>query len=435
MSGASAIPADPSPEAAYPQPRHAWRVVAVLLALAILSYTDRYVLSLLVGPIRQELNISDLQIGLLLGTAFAIVYGLFGVIAGFVADRANRRNLIILGVIVWSLATIASGLAPTFEGIFTARMVVGLGEAILTPAAISMIGDYFPPNRRGSAVGVYMVGVPLGSGIAAIVGGAVLSMIESGMLSSVVAFAGAPWRAVLIVLGAPGLVLVWLMLLVREPIRQADGTPADADPSVPAQTLQLSWVSIAPILIGSAGMSLAIACLIAWGPSVLIRSFAMAPADVGFAVGIAFAIGGASGVVLGGIVGDRARSRYGARARVWICILGTVLALPCTMFGLSQSVPLALLGMGLFIMFADWTISCAIAAILDNTPNRSRGLVTAMAFFLNVAFGAGLGPVLVALINIRTANADDMLGFSIFLASMPVLLFALAAFIVAARRK
>ena len=420
----------------YPGLRYAWSVVGILLLLAVLSYTDRYVLTLLVNPIRRELEISDVQISFLLGTSFAIVYGFFGIIAGMFADRSDRRNLIMVGVVVWSVGTIGCGLSPTFNGIFTARMVVGLGEAILTPAAISLIGDYFEPSRRGAAVGVYMMGVPLGSGIAAIVGSVVLKLVEQGMLDPVVAFTGSAWRTVLVVLGAPGLLLVWLMLLVKEPTRRDIGAAPASTPAAYSSGRENSfsiWFRVMPVFIGSAGMALAVACLIAWGPSVLIREFSMEPSNVGFAVGLSFAVGGSGGVLLGGILSDRARARFGPRARSWMCLAGTALALPCAMFGMSQILLLALLGMALFIMFADWTISGAIATVLDEVPNRSRGLATSLAFFLNVVVGAGLGPTLVALADGELGLGGQNLGFSIFVVATPVLLVALFAFGFAAR--
>ena len=141
--------------AAYPSRPYAWTVVAILIATAVLSYTDRQVLSLLVDPIRGDMGISDTQISLLLGTAFAVIYGIAGIPLGLLADRISRRNLIFAGVSVWSLGTIACGFSHNFREIFASRIVVGLGEAALSPAAISLISDYFPPSRRGTAVGFF----------------------------------------------------------------------------------------------------------------------------------------------------------------------------------------------------------------------------------------------------------------------------------------
>src|SRR3569833_1112620 len=131
-------------ESGYPSRPYAWTVVAILIATAILSYTDRQVLSLLVDPIRADLGSSDTQISLLLGTAFAVVYGVAGIPLGGSADRTSRRNLIFCGLIVWTIGTLACGFSQSFGQLFAGRLVVGLGEAVLSPAAISLISDYFP---------------------------------------------------------------------------------------------------------------------------------------------------------------------------------------------------------------------------------------------------------------------------------------------------
>src|SRR5690348_797262 len=154
----------------YPKRSYAWTVVAILIATAILSYTDRQVLSLLVDPIRHDLGITDREVSYLLGAAFAVVYGVAGIPLGFLADRTSRRNLICGGVVVWSCGTIACGLAHTFGQLFAARIVVGLGEAVLSPAAISLISDYFPPARRGTAVGFFLAGIAIGIGAAILIG-------------------------------------------------------------------------------------------------------------------------------------------------------------------------------------------------------------------------------------------------------------------------
>ncbi len=212
---------------AYPSRPYAWTVVAILIATAVLSYTDRQVLSLLVDPIRGDMGISDTQISLLLGTAFAVIYGVAGIPLGFLADRISRRNLIFAGVSVWSLGTIACGFSHNFGEIFASRIVVGLGEAALSPAAISLISDYFPPSRRGTAVGFFLSGIAMGSGVAILIGGGVLHAIELGALAATPLAGYAPWRMVLLVIGGPGLLWAMAILLIREPIRHAaDGEPA-----------------------------------------------------------------------------------------------------------------------------------------------------------------------------------------------------------------
>src|SRR6266704_5245806 len=130
----------------YPTSSYAWYVVCVLVLANLLSYTDRQILSLLVDPIRHDLSISDTQVGLLIGTAFALVYGVAGLPFGWLADRLRRRDLIVTGIVLWSLGTVCCGLSQNFAQFFAARLLVGIGEAVLTPASISLISDSFPPN-------------------------------------------------------------------------------------------------------------------------------------------------------------------------------------------------------------------------------------------------------------------------------------------------
>src|SRR6202140_4385024 len=203
----------------YPARPYAWAVVAILIATAVLSYTDRQVLTLLVDPIRGGLGISDTQISLLLGTAFAVGYGIAGIPLGYLADRTSRRNPIFAGVSVWSLGTVGCGFSHNFTELFASRIVVGLGEAALSPAAISLISDYFPPARRGTAVGFFLSGIAMGSGAAILIGGGVLHAIESGALAATPLASEAPWRLVVLVIGGPGLLWALAILLIREPVR------------------------------------------------------------------------------------------------------------------------------------------------------------------------------------------------------------------------
>ena len=255
-------------ESGYPSRPYAWAVVAILIATAVLSYTDRQVLSLLVDPIRGELGISDGQVSLLLGTAFAVVYGIAGIPLGLLADRTSRRNLIFLGVLVWSCGTLACGLSHSFGQLFSARIVVGLGEAVLSPAAISLISDYFPPSRRGTAVGFFLSGIAMGIGAAILIGGGVLHMVESGVLAGTPLASQPAWRLVLLLIGAPGLLWSLAILVIREPARRANESSSDAEvrttggstqgvnvatntPSSPARATwrSTSWARVIPIYV------------------------------------------------------------------------------------------------------------------------------------------------------------------------------------------
>jgi MFS family permease len=200
---------------------YAWYVVIVLMVIYTLSFIDRQILAFLVGPIRADLQISDTAIGLLGGFAFAIFYTLLGLPMGWLADRKSRRGLIAIGLVFWSLMTALCSLARSFGTLFAARIGVGVGEATLTPAAFSLIADYFPREKLARALSVYSMGILIGSGLAFIVGGAVVQAMN-GMPALQVPVLGtmAPWRLTFLIVGLPGLAIALLLLTVREPVRR-----------------------------------------------------------------------------------------------------------------------------------------------------------------------------------------------------------------------
>jgi MFS family permease len=397
-------------ESGYPSRSYAWMVVAILIATAILSYTDRQVLSLLVDPIRADLQITDTQVSLLLGTAFAVVYGFAGIPLGFLADRTSRRNLIFAGVLVWSIGTLACGLAHSFAELFAARIVVGLGEAVLSPAAISLISDYFPPSRRGTAVGCFLSGIAMGIGAAILIGGGVLHLVESGALASTPLANQPPWRLVLLVIGGPGLLWALAILAIKEPTRQTTDSPSP-DPSAASTATSIpngassatTWLHVVPIFLVVAIASLVDNAVGAWAPTLLIREFSRSAADVGVVLGILVTAGFGGGVLLGGWLSDRvsAGSSSGATGggKLKVCAAAGVLLLPVALLISSGQFNLVVAAVALYFALSGIVTACGFSAILDVVPNRSRGLAMAISFFLNVALGAGLGPTAVALIS------------------------------------
>ena len=208
------------PEEKYPSPRYAWYLVSILTIAYILSFVDRYILGLLIEPIKADLDLSDTQIGWLLGFAFAIFYATMGLPLGYLADRKRRTWLVAAGIAVWSAATAASGLAKNFVHLFIARVSVGAGEATLSPCAMSMISDSFPPERRGKPIAFYTAALSLGAGIASLVSAAVLTWAKSVPEVTLPAVgAVAPWQFTFFVVGLPGLLVAVIMFFMREPKR------------------------------------------------------------------------------------------------------------------------------------------------------------------------------------------------------------------------
>jgi MFS family permease len=395
----------------YPARGYAWTVVAILIATAVLSYTDRQVLSLLVDPIRADLAISDTQISVLLGTAFAVVYGIAGIPLGYLADRTSRRNLILGGVLVWSLGTLACGLARSFGELFASRLVVGLGEAVLSPAAISLISDYFPPSRRGMAVGSYLSGIAMGVGASILIGGGVLHLVQLGALADTPLAALPAWRCVLLIIGAPGLVWALAILAIREPARQgAQGRAEVTSVSVAQTTPAIKWMYVVPIYVVVAIASLVDNAVGAWAPSLLTREFHMDRAQVGVQLGILLTAAFGGGVLLGGWLSDRAAARGGWSRKLKVCLVASALILPVAAAINATQVMWVLWAVPAYFALSGIVTACGFSAILDVVPGRSRGLAMAVSFFLNVAVGGSVGPTAVALASDRVFGAEAGLG-------------------------
>jgi MFS family permease len=379
----------------YPSTAKAWWAVMLLCIAAIISYSDRQVMSLVVDPIRHDLGISDVQIGLLIGTAFALIYGVAGVPLGYLADRTSRRNLIAAGMLIWSAATIYCGFAHSFQEMFAARVLVGLGEAILSPAAVSLISDLFPAHRRGTALGAYFTGVSIGIGSAVVIGGALLHGIDAGLVAGTPLGQLPPWRAVLVLIGLPGIIWAGLMLTFQEPVRHI--SESDASLQRAGELPKTDWWHLFPMFPVVAMAAFVDNGIAAWAPALFIRNFHLDPGHIGITLGLVFMIGGAVGMMSGGYLSDLARRRFGWSGRVYVCLAASLAAMPVLFLLVSTTVAMILMSI-LAVFFASaWITSSGLAAILDWVPNQRRGLATSISFFFNVAVGLGVGPAAVAI--------------------------------------
>lgn len=409
MAGAALAPSVATHEdaAGYPSPVAAWAVVLILVATAILSYTDRQVLSLLVDPLRADLGISDTQVSLLLGGAFAVVYGLAGVPIGWLSDRISRRYLIAAGVLTWSVGTLCCGWAHSFTQLFASRLLVGLGEAALSPSAISLISDYFPPRRRGAAVGLFLSGIAVGVGASIFIGGGVLKLVEMGLLMGTPLAHVPVWRLVLLMIGAPGVAWSGVILAIREPVRRSGASAAVEgleEDAAPATFWRRSW----PVYVTLAMASLVDNAVGAWAPSLLIRTFAMNPVRVGLELGVMLAIAYGGGVFLGGLLSDRVGARGGRFGKQVICLVCGLLAIGGGALMAAPSLTAVFAGALAYFALSGAVTAAGFAALLDLTPVRSRGLAMAVSFFLNVAVGAGVGPTAVALVSDKLFAGESL---------------------------
>jgi MFS family permease len=390
-------------EAPWPSRPYAWYVVAVLMVAYAFSIVDRIGLGLLVQPIEAELHITDSQMGLLQGVAFATFYSLFGLPIGLLADRFNRRALITAGVTVWSLATMACGLASGFTGLFLARLGVGAGEATLSPAGASVIADYFPPRERSKAYGVYAVGTSIGSGIAFLLVAAAIGW--AGQLRTVYPqWLGAlsSWKIVLLMLGAPGLLVAAIFALtVREPARRELPTATPGGLLAPlGRQLGRSKAVYFGVIAGTVMNFTGIYALIAWFPTYLIREHGMTAVEVGRLLGTFGVPCGIVSCLASGWVAAWLEKRGRADAAVLVALGGLVLF---TVAGVAAALaPTGLLAVILYCVLSLAT-NCAAVSVLTAlnriTPNTLRGQVVAIFSLSTGLIAVSVGPLSVGLLT------------------------------------
>jgi MFS family permease len=414
---------------------YALYVLVVLVLTTLLSYTDRQILSLLVDPVRRDLGISDTQVGLLLGTAFGFVYGIAGLPFGYLADRTSRRNLIVGGILVWSVGTVLCGTAAGFASLFLSRMVVGIGESMLIPASISLLSDYFPPRRRGTAVGVFLSGIAVGSTGAIFFGGLALRLVDTAGVRSALLHSFAPWRLVLLLLGVGGLLpAVALLASVGEPRRQRDAeaiTPVHVSSTTVAEIA--NWRRVAPLLLGVALISLVDNGVLAWTPTLLIREFGWSPGRVGSTLGIPLMLAGGIGVFSGSFLRDSVRARFGMRGQFVFCLAAALVAVPLAAVVLSRHAEAVVGAVTACMVLSGVITGAGLSAILDTVPGERRGLFTAISFFLNVALGAGIGPPAVAALKDHVLAPGASLAVAIGGVWSAGFLLAVAGFFMGAR--
>lgn len=404
----------PQPVESYPSTARRWGAVAILGLAVLLSFTDRLIINLVVDEVRADLLLSDLAISLLLGAGFALMYAVAGVPLGRVADRSNRRNLVIAGILVWSAATIGCGLAGNFTELIIARICVGLGEAALMPAACSLIADSFPVEQRGRALGTFGVGAVFGSGIALSFGGLLLGWVGDGLLRPVPYLAElAPWRNVLILAGLPGLPLAVLMLaLVFEPTRK-DSAGATQPMRAVFSTLAADRWRIGRLCLSFGVVAAGDYGLMGWLPTVLRRDHGLAPASVGQIVGLVVAASGLVGCLFAGWLSDRVATRHGAPARIYVMVGGFLL---CFVSALALFVPDPAV---LILAAVGWILGSVIGSVAghvrlqESVANEMRGTVLAFSYMSSAIVGMGTGPTLVVFFGSIVGDDNGGLGVGI----------------------
>ena len=391
-----------NPHTQQPGLSRAWYAVAVLSLAAVMSYIDRSILGMFVEPIKQDLAISDVQISLLQGLSFAICYSLAGIPLARLADRHNRIRLIAGGILVWSLMTAACGMATSFPELFMARMGVGIGEAVLIPASVSLLPDLFPRRYLGRANAVFTVGAGLGTGLALVLGGALLGIIAPFDLTALGPRLDQPWRVIFLIVALPGLAIAALLLFtVAEPARTGSATVApDMNWSALRAFGRDHRLALLTITTGFLLASMASAGLLAWMPTFFHRAHGVPLREIGPQLGVIVLVFGLSGNVAGGFLVDYlfarglvdAPLRLAAGVAVLLAVFGVLATLmPDSGSALGMIAPIFFLGTVLIVL------PPVTFQMIAPAPIRSQ--VYAIYQCIVVCLSLGLGPTLVAVLN------------------------------------
>jgi MFS family permease len=387
--------------------RYAWYVVLLLLLTQIVSYIDRFLPSLLIQWIKEDLQLTDFQVGLLMGPAFGLFYVFVGVPIGWLADRYSRRTILSIGITLWCAMTAMAGFVRSFLPLFGARMGVGLGEAAVAPCAVSLISDYFPRARRARALSVFMAGTFIGAGTAYLFGGPLVQYIGTLPPLHIPGFGDlAAWQMSFLFVGLPGILLAALMFTIREPQRQDQvlrglGTTEQGKASIgdAMRFILKRWRAFGTLFIGTSAV-VTMGSLTFWNIALFGRTWGWEIREVGVTTGALFFIGGPLGTVLGIWLTNRwiAKGRKDATLRaLWT---GIAIALPgFALYPLMPTPELAVF-MQLFAFTGQAMAAAAGPATLTLiAPGQIKSQATSIYYLFIGVFGQLIGPPPVGLMT------------------------------------
>ena len=361
--------------------------LALLTLIFTFNFVDRQILIILQEPIRQELMLSDTQLGLLTGLAFVVIYVTVGIPIAHFADRSNRRNIVSLAVFGWSIMTALTGLAQNFWHVLLARIGVGIGEAGGTPPSHSMIADLYPADKRATAMSIFQTGPSIGILIGFLIGGWV------GQLYG--------WRIAFVVAALPGVALAALLFFfTREPTRKQGGRENEnAYAFLQGMKHLFSVPSFRMVALAMAIAHFSIFGVMNFTPSFLIRSYELSLTEVATKLAIIYGVGGGIGTVIIGVLADR-MARRDPRWRIWLVFLCTAIAyLACLGTYLVQTPLLSFIFYTVVAICAVSTQGIIFGTLQLVIQSRAHALMTSIIFFSNNLIGMGLGPLFVGIVS------------------------------------
>lgn len=420
----------------WPHATKAWLAVALVTLAMFMSYVDRTILSLLIEPIKSALHFSDVQMGLLQGLTFGLVFTVTMAPCGWLVDNVNRTRLLCAAIAVWSLMTAACGLAATFAQMFVARMGVAIGEATLSPTAPSLIADYFPATRRTLPLSMYSMGAGAGVASSLLIGGLVARAVGSGGAVFVPGLGKfATWQITFFSLALPGLLLSLLFLSHHEPRRRGHSETNGGIRELKAIVMSRRSILL-PHMIAYCLFNLFSFAVLGWLPAFFMRVYGWSIAEVGFRLGMVQLLTGAVGSVVGGQVarGFWRRGRSNANL-LTAALFMSVMVIPAVAGTMARSATVALISIGLMYMCLLAPAGPLLGAIQDVIPGRLRGRVTALYCMMNALVGMTLGPLVVGVLNDEVFVDPHSVGKSLALTSVVTLPLAGGLLAFAARQR
>jgi MFS family permease len=398
---------------------YCWYVVVLLTLIYTVSFIDRQILALMIGPIRRDFGISDTQVSLLIGLAFALFYTFLGIPIARLADRHSRRAIIAAGVLVWCAMTAACGVSHNYGQLFLARVGVGVGEAALGPSALSMISDYFPQESRGRAISFYTMGISLGSALAMIVGGQLVANALHAQPITVPIFGQLyGWQPIFFMVGLPGIVLALIMLTVAEPERREKLRIA-GQADHPSLGMVTHFITQRWRLYGSHFLGMSVAATLsygffAWIPQTFVRTWGWSIAQVGVAYGCVVAVSGVVSIFLVSGLANWLTSRGSKDLYMRVALYCVVLAVTGSIFTPVAPNPYIALLMLLPATVGTMAATAAgLTGLMVVTPNQMRAQAAALYYLVVNLIGLTVGPTGIALFTDHVFHDDAMLRYSV----------------------
>jgi MFS family permease len=413
-SPAVAIPIDPE---AFPPPRQAWYTVGVLAVITTFALLDQQILGLLIQQIKTDFNLTDSQAGWLLGPTQALFYAFVAVPFSRYIDRWTRKWIMAGGLIVWSLATAATGLAANFTQLFFARVAVGAGEAFNGPTAYSMTADCFPREKLPRAVSALQIGSVAGGGLSLLAGGVVIWLVAHwGAPNLPIVGVLRPWQVVLIGVGLPGLLVSLLLLTVKEPPRRNRSAAFDRAGFV--KTVEYLWLHFAvfgPLFIGLTLGSLDVGSR-QWGAAFFERTYGWSPVQYSLISGPLQLIVMSFGLYLGAKWAEWFQNRGDAAGAYRVILYTRLLAIPFAVLMPTMPTPeLAMAFNAVGFLALGMSGPMLNAVMLAITPNQVRGQVMTLYLFIYTVVGVGLAPLITGLTTDYVFTSPGELRWSLML--------------------